>query len=156
MKHLKHLLLAFALAFAALGARAQSLTDYAENKIVDALLRGQSLGAPATWYVGLMTASCSDSSAGTEVTQATSGYTRVASTFVTAGVTTAGRTVNSSAISFATVAGGATITVVGWGIIDTATFGSGNLLYWATVTDTSLNVGDQATFPAGNLVVTED
>jgi len=133
-----------------------SKTDYLENKLLDHVLRNTTYTQPATVYSCLFTVLPSDSSAGTEVTQATSGYTRVASTFVTAGVTTAGRTVNSSAISFATVAGGATITVVGWGIIDTATFGSGNLLYWATVTDTSLNVGDQATFPAGNLVVTED
>ena len=32
------------------------LTDYAENKIIDALLRGQALGAPATVYFGLITA----------------------------------------------------------------------------------------------------
>lgn len=30
-------------------------TDYAENKIVDALFRGQALGAPATLYYGLLT-----------------------------------------------------------------------------------------------------
>lgn len=32
-------------------------TDYAQNKIVDAIRRGQSLGAPATLYYGLITAS---------------------------------------------------------------------------------------------------
>ena len=30
-------------------AFAAALTDYAENKTVDALLRGQSIGTPATW-----------------------------------------------------------------------------------------------------------
>lgn len=52
------------------------LTDYAENKLVDALLRGQALGAPATWYIGLCTDLRSDSAAGTEV--ATGSYARVA------------------------------------------------------------------------------
>jgi len=32
-------------------------TDYAQNKITDALRRGQALGAPATLYLGLITAS---------------------------------------------------------------------------------------------------
>jgi hypothetical protein len=29
------------------------LNDYAENKLVDALLRGQALGAPSTIYLAL-------------------------------------------------------------------------------------------------------
>ncbi|MFM2089686.1 MAG: hypothetical protein RLZZ127_175 [Planctomycetota bacterium] len=33
------------------------LTDFAENKLVDALLRAQALGAPATFHVGLIVAS---------------------------------------------------------------------------------------------------
>lgn len=33
------------------------LTDYAQNKITDARWRGQALGAPATYYFGLITAS---------------------------------------------------------------------------------------------------
>ena len=33
------------------------LTDYAQNKLSDALYRGQALGAPATLYFGLITAS---------------------------------------------------------------------------------------------------
>lgn len=31
-------------------------TDLAENKLIDALYRGQALGAPATWYHGLIVA----------------------------------------------------------------------------------------------------
>lgn len=34
-----------------------ALTDYAQNKIVDAVYRGQTLGAPATRYYGLFTSS---------------------------------------------------------------------------------------------------
>lgn len=42
------------------------LTDYAENKIYDALLRSQALGNPATWHVALSTALRSDSGGPTE------------------------------------------------------------------------------------------
>ena len=33
-----------------------AFTDFAENKIIDALFRGQALGVPATWYVALIAA----------------------------------------------------------------------------------------------------
>lgn len=131
-----------------------SKSDYLENQVLDHVLRGETYTAPSTVYSALFTVIPSDTTGGTEVTQASSGYTRVATTFTTAGATATGQAVNSGAVSFATVAGGATITVVGWGLMDAAT--SGNLLYWATVTSTALNVGDQATFPAGNITITED
>lgn len=73
MKKLRFNLLCVAVsAFALLGglassmAHAGALNDYAENKIVDAVIRGQTLGAPATAYIGLATDTCTDSSAGTE------------------------------------------------------------------------------------------
>lgn len=50
-----------------LPAAAQVLSDYAENKIIDALVRGQTLGAPATAYIRLDTTTCTDAGPGTEV-----------------------------------------------------------------------------------------
>lgn len=55
-----------------------NLSDYAENKVFDAILRGQALGAPATLYVALGTNLRSDSGAPTE--PAGAGYGRVAVT----------------------------------------------------------------------------
>lgn len=78
-------------------AQAGALTDYAENKTVDALLRGQSLGAPATFYIGLATDTCTDSGAGTEPSG--NAYARVAVTSSLAnwaGTQSAGSTVASS------------------------------------------------------------
>ena len=133
-----------------------SFTDTLENALLDHVFRNTTYTQAATVYSALFTVIPSDSTGGTEVTQASSGYTRVATTFVTAGLTTDGRTSNSGAVNFATVAGGATITVVGWGIMSAATAGAGTLIAWATVTSTVLNVGDQATFPAANIVLTLD
>lgn len=133
-----------------------SFTDFTENEVLDHLFRNATYTQPAVVYSALFTVIPSDSTGGTEVTQASSGYTRVASTFVTAGLTATGRTSNSAAVNFATVAGGATLTIVGWGLMDTVTFGAGNLLCWSTVTSTALNVGDQATFPAAAIVITLD
>lgn len=53
-----------------------NLTNYAENKIYDALLRAQALGAPATWYIGYCTDLGDDASNGVEPVG--NGYDRVA------------------------------------------------------------------------------
>jgi hypothetical protein len=81
MKSTKNLFLGLLLALAyVLPAQATSITDYYENKIVDHLFRNTALSesSPASYYVGLLTASCSDSSAGTEVSGG--DYARVAVT----------------------------------------------------------------------------
>ena len=130
-----------------------SKADYHENKVLE-LLRGNTFTAPSAVYSALYTAIPSDSSAGTEVTNASSGYTRVAVTFCTAGATVAGQTVNTGAVSFVTAA--AAYTVVGFALLDTSTVAAGNILYWATVTTIAIAIGDQATIAVGGVVVTED
>lgn len=152
-------LLALAGLFAvAPAAHAGALTDYAENKIVDAVMRGQTLGAPATWYVALYTVCPTDSTAGTEVTGGS--YARVA---VTAGLTqwagtqsagsttassgTGGTTSNNATISFPTPTAGWG-TVVCWGLADAAS--SGNLwIYSALTVNKTINNGDSVSFSAG-------
>ena len=129
-----------------------SKADFLENKLLDHVLRNTLYTQPATVYSALFTVIPSDSTGGTEVTNASSGYTRVATTFVTAGVTTAGSTQNSGAVTFVTAA--AAYTVVGWGLMDAIT--AGNLLYWATVTTLAIAINDQATFAVGGIVITED
>lgn len=152
-------LLALAGLFAvAPAAHAGALTDYAENKIVDAVMRGQTLGAPATWYVALYTVCPTDSTAGTEVTGGS--YARVA---VTAGLTqwagtqsagsttassgTGGTTSNNATISFPTPTAGWG-TVVCWGLTDAAS--SGNVwIYSALTVNKTINNGDTVSFSAG-------
>jgi hypothetical protein len=54
-----------------------ALTNFAENKIQDAVWRGQPLGAPATWYFALFTSDPTETGvAGVEVTGG--AYARVA------------------------------------------------------------------------------
>src|SRR5690349_20255539 len=97
MKALRLLIIGLALTVSAFSAHAGALTDYAENKLVDALLRGQSLGSPATFYVALYTTCPTDSTAGTEVSGGS--YARVAVTSSLAnwaGTQSAGSTTASS------------------------------------------------------------
>jgi hypothetical protein len=159
MRSLFKNLIAVALVAAATFAHAGALTDYAENKLVDAVLRGQALGAPATMYVALYTTCPTDSTAGTEVSGGS--YARVAVTSSltnwagtqSAGSTTAssgtgGTTSNNGVITFPAPTANWGV-VACWGLADALT--SGNLWIYATLTQSkTINNGDAApSFAAG-------
>ncbi len=148
-----------------------AFTDTAENKIIDWLFRGQAIGiagataaagtGPANLYIGLLTATPTDSTAGTEVTG--NAYARVAvasslvnwagtqaaaSTVASSG--TGGQTSNNGVITFPTPtpAGWGTVTAVG--IYDSAS-GGALLIYSALTASKVINAGDSVTFPAASL-----
>jgi len=153
MKRLSRLLFAAALWGLTFASHAGALTDYAENKIIDAVLRGQALGAPATWYVALYTTCPTDSTAGTEVSGGS--YARVAVTASLAnwaGTQSAGSTTASSGTG-GTTSNNGTITfpspTANWGTINcwglTDAVSSGNLwIYSALTVSKTVNNGDAA------------
>jgi len=124
--------------------------NYLENAVLGHVTNVTALAVGTVVYSALFTVITSDASDGTEVP--TDCYTRVATTFCTAGATTTGSVTNTGAVTFATCA--TAYTVVGWALFDKVT--AGNMLYWATVTTLAIGVGDQATFGVGAVVVTED
>lgn len=160
-----------ALAIAALAAlstvqvQAQALTNFAENRIVDALLRGQALGAPATVHVGLDTVACTEAGGGTEVTGG--GYARaaVASSLANwAGTQSAGSTVASSGTSGTTgnngpitfpTPSGSWGTVVSVRFFDAPTGGNAWVCTPLLVQQT-INTGNSVSFPAGSLTLQID
>ena len=128
-------------------------TNYLEDKIINHLF-GDATGtsgadhytAPTTWYVGLQTASPSDSAGGTEVSGG--GYARqsVAWTLTSGGVAQAS---NTSAITFptATTDWG---TVTHAGIYDAAT--SGNLVAYETLTKADFSTANPKTVNTGDIM----
>jgi hypothetical protein len=167
MKLIRKILPAFVLAFAALVpqfSHAQALSDYVENKTIDLLLRGQAFTAPATVYVGLSTAACSDSSVGTEVANS-NNYSRVAVTSnltnwqstqgnTSASTGTTGATQNLAAINFPTPSG-SWGTVTHWFLIDSGTYGSGNLLVCDDLTTSqTIGSGNTVSFAIGSMTLT--
>ena len=141
-------------------------TNYLENKIIDWFFRGQTFTPPVTMYIGLFTATPSDTGGGTEVTG--ESYARVAVTSALAnwaGTQSAGSTAASSGTGGTTSNNGA-ITfpaptaswgqVTHFGIFDAAT--AGNLLVWAALTTPkTINSGDPApNFAAAALTFQED
>lgn len=152
-----------------------ALTDYAENKILDFLFRAQALtginGAtaaagtgPANLYIGLLTATPTDSTAGTEVTGNNYGRVAVASSLTnwkstqndnTASTGTSGTTSNTNVITFNNPTPSGWGTVVAVGIYDSAS--AGNLLIYSALTvSKTINAGDTVTFPAGTLTIQLD
>lgn len=61
-------------------ALAADLSNFAENKVIDSLFRGQALGAPASWHMALFTDTCTDAGPGTEVSTSGTAYSRQAVT----------------------------------------------------------------------------
>jgi len=159
----------FALALAALScapAHAGSFTDFAENKLVDTIFRGQASGIPASWYIGLDTTACGETGSGTEVTGGS--YARVAVTSslanwagtqsagsTTASTGTSGTTSNNGAITFPAP-------TANWGVVnsvrvwDASSAGNAWLCFNLAVAKT-INNGDAApSFAAGALTVQID
>lgn len=136
-----------------------ALSDYLENKILDHILRATPYTAPATVYVGLLTAAPNDAGGGTEVTGGS--YARVGVTAATTAWNgTHGTTTGASSGTDGTVENAATIafptpsaswgTATHWGVYDAAT--AGNLLFYAALTVAkTINNGDAVSFAAGAL-----
>ncbi len=145
------------------GAHAGALTDYAENKLVDATLRGQAIGTPATWYIALFTDTCTDAGPGTEVSTSATGYGRQsvsASLANWAGTQSAGSTVASSGTGGTTsnnnvitwsqsTAAWGTIQSVGW--MDASTAGNRWICINLTSSLAVSGSGFTVSFAAGTL-----
>ena len=159
------IILAFACLAAPMAAHAQALTNFAENKIVDALVRGQALGAPSTWYIGLDTAACTEAGGGTEVTGGSYARAAVSGTLAawagtqssgstTASSGTGGTTSNNASIPFATpTANWGTVVSVRWW--DAASAGNA----WVCTTlgaSQTINSGNTVSFPVGSLTLQID
>lgn len=147
-----------------------AFTDFAENKLIDFLFRGQALGitgataaagtGPATLYMALFTAAPTDAGGGTEVTGGS--YARVAITSALAnwaGTQAAASTVASSG-TIGTTSNNAAVTfpapTAAWGVVTSSgvfdALTGGNLLIYGNLsTSKTINNGDAApSFPAAS------
>lgn len=105
------------------------LSDTYENLALDWLLvTGTPTRASGTW-LALYTATPTDSTAGTEVTNA-NNYSRQAITFDAA---SGGATQNAATVTFP-AASGSWGTVTHWAIVDSATHGAGNIIIYGQFT----------------------
>jgi hypothetical protein len=134
-------------------AHASAMSDYLENKLVDAFVRGQSFTMPTTVYVALATTSGSDAACGTEVSGGSYARVSITSSLANwAGTQSAGSTVASSGTG-GTTSNNNAITfpspTANWGtVVEVCVFDastSGNLLFRTALTvSKTVNNGDAA------------
>ena len=134
------------------------LTNYLEDKIMNHVFGSTTFTKPTNYYVGLLTATPSDSAGGTEVTGGS--YARQVCAFSITGTGTA-QAANTSAITFPTAT--ADWGIVGWvGIYDA--LASGNLVAYqnlqksdfSTTTTKTINDGDIFKFNAETIKIQLD
>jgi hypothetical protein len=141
-----------------------SFSDYAENKILDLVFRGQAWTPPATLYISLHTGTTLDDGGGTEVSGGSYARVAIASNMTNwSGTQGAGTTVASSgitgiisnnvAITFPAPTGNWG-TIVGYGLRDAAS--GGNLIAHGTLAASkTITAGDLAPlFAIGQLTFT--
>lgn len=135
---------------------AGEISDFLSNELLDHAFRNQSYTSPDT-YIGLTTATVSDSDTGSGITEVSGGsYARVqvdvnGGSSPTWDLSSGGALDNGAAITFpaATASWGTVTSVV---ICDAST--SGNLLFYDNdLTDQVVGSGDTVTFGVGNLDV---
>jgi hypothetical protein len=123
------------------------MSNYLENALINATLRGTNFTAPAAVYVSLHTADPTDAGTGTEVSGGS--YIRQAATFA---APSNGVSATSADVDFPQATG--SWGTIGWiGIWDAQT--TGNLLYHTALdASKSIDTGDIFKIASGNLTVT--
>ncbi len=127
-----------------------ALSDYAENLVLNWLMRGEGETThPTSWHIGLFTSAPNDTGGGTEVSG--SGYSRQSCTWASASGT--GGTTSNEANETFTASGGDWGSVTHIGIFDAST--SGNLLWHGALTSSkSVDDGDSLEFAIGAIDLT--
>lgn len=124
-----------------------AMSDYLENALINAVLRGTAYTSPTKVYIGLFTSDPTDAKTGTEVTGG--AYARQEIPF---GAPSNGVSYSSADVLFpvATASWG---TVTHIGIFDAST--AGNMLFHGALTNTkTIAADDQLKIVAGNVNVT--
>ena len=125
-----------------------ALSDYAENKVLDAIGATATFTPPSAVYLGLSTGSFNDDGSGTEISG--NNYARVAVAF---GSAASGTMSNDAAIEFAAAPGAGFGTVSHWGLFDNSS--GGNLLVHGSVSASKqISSGDVLKIAVGDLDIT--
>lgn len=124
-----------------------AFSDYAENALINHLLRNSALSSPATVYLALYTTNPTDADSGAEVSGGSYERKSIAFDAPSNGVTQ-----NTSQVSFP-VATGTWGTVTHWAIADASS--GGNILFHGSLTTPQEIIsGRQIVFGAGQVTIT--
>jgi len=130
-----------------------SLSNYAENALVKHLATEAAYTPAATLYLALATADPGEAATGASMNEvANSGsYARTAITF---GAASSRRVTQNADVTFPAATGGGWGTVTHWAIVDSATYGAGNVLsYGALAVSKTVVAGNTPSVASGQVYV---
>ena len=128
---------------------AGSLSDFAENEILDHLLSAATYTAPATLYLAVFTAAPTDAGGGTEVTGGSYARLAVTNDATNFPAAVAGSKSNGVALTMVTASANWG-TIVAYALFDASS--AGNMIGWADLSSSVIiNNGDTLRFAAGAL-----
>jgi len=137
---------------------ASGKSNYYITSLLNQFWNATAYSFPATLYAALWTASLTKASTGATAGECSyTGYVRVAVTANTANfpVSSGGSNIqNATAITFAANAGSLQ-TATFFAILDLATLGAGNILYWGSISSTAINPGDTPVVAINGLTASE-
>jgi hypothetical protein len=136
-----------------------NFSDYLEDQLLTHIFRTSSYTKPTTLAIALLTSAATDSDTGASITEVSNAnaYARQTLNPLDANWTlTSGTSDNASAITFPQATGNWG-TIVGVAIVDSATYGAGNMLFHGTLAENkTVNNGDTFSFDIGDLNITLD
>lgn len=128
-------------------------SNYAELEILDHVLGqgARNFTSPASLFIALFTADPGEASSFADEVANSNAYARTAVSFA---VASGGSAATSATVTFPTASGGNFGTVTHIAICDSATYGSGNQLFYGALTASKVvNDGDTFTIQSGQLTV---
>ena len=128
------------------------------SKLLNAQFNGASYSSPASLYMAIWTSTLNASSTGATSGECSyTGYTRVTVTASTGNFpTSSGGAAIQNGVAITFPANGSTLqTGTFFAVLDSATLGAGNILYWGSITNTPINAGDTPQVPVNGLTITE-
>lgn len=137
------------------------MSNYLENKLIDHIFRDIAFTKPTSLAVALCTSTPNDYSTGATISEVLNrnGYTRVSINPNTSNWSSPtsenGTTYNKTAITFPSPTG-AWGTITSIAILDSSTWGEGNLLFWSNIETQTINLGKIFSIPIQNLTIQLD
>ena len=134
-----------------------SLSDYAENKVLDHVWGKAAFTYTTPLFLALLTVVPTDASTGATITEATyTGYARLSVAAADWASAAAGANSNANALTFAACTAGAS-TIVAIALLDSVTIGAGNIHWWTTTNSKVIDTSNTpATISASNISGTMD
>ena len=130
-----------------------SLTNYAENALLEHLLRETTYTPAATLYLALCTGDPGETATGASMNECSNSGNSYARAAITFGAAVSRQIANSGLVSFTTLTGVAG-TATHFAVVDSGTYGAGNTLaYGQFTTAKSMVAGNTPTVAVGEIVV---